>query len=230
MLNTTQRLLTAGFATHAIHDADLTHLMTGTPSSRHALINKALKARELIRLRRGLYIANPPLHLHTFSQYYLANHMVPYSFVTAESALSFHGWIPERVTEILSLSAFGRSKRFDTPRGQFTYHVTPIPASQFLMGVERVPIGDAFIWMATPLRATLDFIQWHKEDHVDIDFLQHSLRIEPESLMAIKTQEIEQLFAVYHSRRIQRFLKILTHFIKGTSSKAHHHVSVPPSH
>jgi hypothetical protein len=220
MLDSTEAILSSGLGDHVIRDIDLTNLFDGTPARRYGLVNKALKAKELVQLRRGFYVATPRHQPPKFSQYYLANHMEPHSFVTAESALSFHGWIPERVTETLSLAPFGRNKQFDTPYGRFIYRTMPIPPAQFLMGVSHIETEANAFWIATPLRALIDYIQWHKLDKVDLDFLQHSLRIEPEQLYSIKLADIEQVRDVYKAPRIKRFLKILQREITHASS--HH--------
>ena len=209
MLDTIELILSSGLGNHVIRDMDLANLFLGTAASRYGLVNKALKAKELVRLRRGFYVVAPRYQSTPFSQYYLANRMIAYSFITAESALSFHGWIPERVTEVLSLSAFGRNKQFDTPYGHFVYRVIPIVASQFLLGVHYIKTDHQPLWVASPLRALLDLIQWHKLDQVNLDFLQHGLRIEPEHFLSIQLWDIKQLQQVYTAPRIQRFLNHL---------------------
>src|SRR3989338_2740259 len=123
MLHTTEKMLAANLGGRIIRDIDLANLFNGDPAKRYGLVNKALKAQELIRLRRGFYVIAHKYNTTPISQYYLANHLVPYSFVTAESALSFHGWIPERVTTVVSMAAVERNRQFDTPYGHFEYRV-----------------------------------------------------------------------------------------------------------
>jgi len=209
MLNSTEKILDSKLGQHAFQDTDLYNLFDGTPASRHGLVNKSLKKGELIRLRRGLYILNPKYLTHPHSEYYLANRIVTHSYVTAESALSFHGWIPEQVRMVTSIAAFGRNKEFDTPYGIFAYLTIPIDPHQFLKGVQCVRIGDERVWMATPLRALMDYVYWHKIENVNLDYLIGSLRIEPEELSSIKKKDIIELQSVYTSKRIKLFLKNL---------------------
>jgi len=220
MPKTTDLILAAGLGGHMIRDLDLANALPGTPASRYGRVNKALKAKELIRLRRGFYVTAKKNQPQAFSQYYLANRMVPFSFVTAESALSFHGWIPERVTSVLSLSAFGRNTQFDTPYGRFIYHTTPTPPAQFLLGVNLLKMDQHFVWIASPLRALLDLIQWHKLNAVDTHFLEHSLRIESEHFLSIPAEEIAVLQAIYTAPRIQKFLD---HLQAQVSHATSHH-------
>jgi hypothetical protein len=211
MLDTTEKIFISGLGDHVIRDIDLAALFEGSDARRYGLVNKAIKAEELIPLRRGLYLAHSPHRPVQLSQYYLANHLVPFSFVTAESALSYHGWIPERVTEVVSLSAFGRRKTFINPYGHFSYFIFKGDHLQFLQGVERVENSPQAFWMAKPLRALLDYIVLNKKDRVTVDFLEKSLRIDPEMFLSVELSHIEVAQSIYNSHRIQRFL---THFKK----------------
>ena len=208
MLKSTSKLISQGWQKHLIRDVDLQSVFAGTDASRYALIHKALRAKELIQLRRGLYMLAPQDQIPRWSQYYLANHIAACSFVTAESALSFHGWIPEKITQVTNAIAFGRSKTFDTPLGDFVYRTFPLTKPHyFLYGVYTVEIETHLVWMATALRALMDYVYWHKIDNADTDFLIHGLRIDELHLKEIKKTDIQNLLPVYHSKRVQQLLK-----------------------
>ncbi len=210
MLHSTEKILATDLSRHVIHDIDLASIFKGSSASRYGIVNKALKKRELIPLRRGLYMVAPKYLPQYFSLYYLANHIVEISYVTAESALGFHGWIPERATaQIVSVTTFGRSREFSTELAQFIYHVHPIRKENFLIGVNVVIIADKPVWMATPLRALIDYIYWHKIDNANLKFLSNSLRIENDNIIGIKLAEINELGLVYKSARVHKFLAAL---------------------
>ncbi len=207
MLNSTEKIFASGWGDHVIREIDLANLFDGTDASRYGLVNKAIKANELVLLRRGLYVARSAHRPTQFSQYYLANHLAPCSFVTAESALSYHGWIPERVTDVVNLLAFGRPKEFSNVFGKFSYFIFKGVSHQFFQGVERIDANPQAFWMARPFRALLDYIVLNKVDRVTIDFLEKSLRIEPEEVLSVGLSEVEAMEEIYSSWRIQRFLK-----------------------
>lgn len=209
MLKSTEKLIGQGWQKHLIRDIDLQNVFDGTKASRYGLINKAMRAKELIQIRRGLYALSPPYYdKYYWSQYYIANHIVPYSFVTAESALSFHAWIPEQIKPITSAIAFGRNRTFHTPMGNFVYRFFPIQIpNYFFHGVESIKIGEHLAWIATPLRALIDYIYWHKIDNADNDFLMNSLRIDEDHLRNIKTSDVYELLPIYRSLRVERALK-----------------------
>lgn len=209
MLKTTERLLESGFGNHVIRESDIEEVFNGSVASRYALVNKALKAKELIKVRRGLYIITAKYTATAWSQYYLANHIVPFSFVSRESALSFHGWIPEKVTQTTSVLLFGRSKTFHTPLGIFGYSKVPVEKKYFLYGVDCIEVANRLVWIAKPLRALMDYIYLNKVEHADLDFLFQSLRVEEENINKVSREDIDTLLPVYRSARVRAFLKAL---------------------
>jgi hypothetical protein len=209
MLNSTERILLSPLKGHVIREIDLANLFTGTPAKRYGLVNKAIKRKELLPLRRGLYTLAPQYQPELFSSYYLANQIVPYSFVTAESALQFHQWIPERISSTTSMTAFGRNKTFNTSFGQFMYCKNPLNLYDALLGVMRIEINSFPVLIATPLRALADYIYWHKIKTADSGFLKTGLRIEKELLRQFTRVEIEALISAYKAKCVRLFLKKL---------------------
>ena len=67
-------------------------------------ISELLKSKELISIRRGLYITGPEMDLPTPEPFLIANHLRGPSYVSLESALSYWNMIPERAYEISSVS------------------------------------------------------------------------------------------------------------------------------
>lgn len=138
----------------------------------------------LLQLRRGLYTLAPPYrktHPHPFL---LANQMMRGSYVSLQSALSYHGLIPEGVPVTTSVTT-GRPGRWDTPLGAFAFrHVR----SELFQGYRRIEVAkDQEAFVATPEKALLDLIYLEpgSEDPAYLDELrlQHLDRIDPESLL-----------------------------------------------
>lgn len=207
MINFTESIRQSSLMGHLIKEQDLANLFPGTAARRYGLVNKAIKRKELLPLRRGLYMLTS--QQGSVSAYYIANQLVPFSFVTAEAALQFHQWIPERVAQITSMAAFGRNKTTHTFLGDFLYKKTSIKLADFYAGVERIEINQQFVLMATPLRALMDYVYWHKVKKANMDFLINSLRIEEENLKTIKISEINALWHIYKSDCVNKLSKTL---------------------
>ena len=67
-------------------------------------ISELLKSKELISIRRGLYIIGPKVGLPSPEPFLIANHLRGPSYVSLESALSYWSMIPERTYEICSVT------------------------------------------------------------------------------------------------------------------------------
>ena len=76
----------------------------------HALLNEGV----LESVKKGLYIAGPAIKTAKPEPFLLANHILGPSYVSLDTALSYHGWIPERVYEVASMTTKA-SRKFTTP-------------------------------------------------------------------------------------------------------------------
>jgi hypothetical protein len=122
-----------------------------------------------------------------------------------ESALSWHGWIPEAVYTITSVS-FKKSKEFKTPLGTFNY--TRVPQKVFYVSVERMTdeTGNIFL-IASPIKALADYVYAYKKDWVGLEPVVKSLRIEQEDIKSVTAEELNMLITNYASHRVQKFIK-----------------------
>ena len=174
-------------------------------NSVRGLVKRAIGAGEIIHIRRGLYCLSPKYNRYGISRNVLANLVYGPSYISMETALSIHGWIPEAVHSVVSVS-LGRAKTFETPVGYFDY--VQIAQTPLFAGVERMEgetSAQAFL-VAKPLKALADYVASHGMDWQDSDPLEESLRIDPESIGGLTTADFDELDGVYKSRRARRFL------------------------
>jgi len=142
---------------------------------------------DIIRVKKGLYLFGDQLRRRPYSLELLANLVYGPSFVSLDSALSFHGLIPERVEATTSV-ATKRPKTFNTPVGSFIYRQAP--REYFPLGMDRVEEGDVAFLIAVPERALADKIR---------DDRRHSLRTQAEAArylfedLRIDREEFEQM-------------------------------------
>jgi hypothetical protein len=203
------QLILGGMTNKLFTNEDLKRLLMGSPASRYALINKALKKGEIVQLRRGIYVMGQKYAQGPFSQFNIASQMISHSYVSLESALSFHGWIPEKVTVISSIIHHGRTKTFKTPLGEFQYYFIPVNEYEFLTGVIRVKEQQQPFFIASPLRALMDLVYEKKLHWQGLTFLLESHRIEEEYLFALKKSDFDAIKRVYRSKRLLTFLQQL---------------------
>ena len=180
-------------------------LAGGSPQRVYSLVKRAIRAGEILHIRRGLYCLAPRYLRRPLSVMALAQRLHGPSYISLESALSRHGLIPEAVYSIMSVCG-KRSCTFDTPVGLFQY--VRVPQATLYQQVERIvePGGEA-VFLATPAKALADYVYTRKLDWTTTEPLVVSLRIEPDRLGEIDLDSIDALLANYNSRRVRRFLK-----------------------
>ena len=214
MLKTTEKLIDLGFRNQVFLERDLVRLFNGTAASRYGLVNKALKKKEWIRICRGAYILEEKYRTAKLSKFFIASHLCPGSYVSFESALSYHGWIPERVTVVTSAIGKGRAHAFTTPLGELNYIKIVTNEYEYLNNVTREEIDARPFFIARPLRALADYVYHKKVKWSDIRFLTDSLRIDEENLNSLTSQDFDQIMLVYSSKRVVSFFKHLRRELK----------------
>ena len=187
----------------------------GSSNRRFALLKRALKSGEVMRVHRGLYCLAAKYLRRKPDPLALAQRIYGPSYISLETALSYHEWIPEAVYAITSAS-IDRSREFDTPIGHFSF--TRVPQKVFYTEVTRVEKGsgsknepdfyasETFL-MASPLKALADYVYAQKLDWISAEPVIKSLRVDEASLAGIKVETFERLLANYSSRRVRRFLE-----------------------
>jgi len=210
MQTLTEQLIDEGFKNRVIVDTQLARLISGTPQRRHNLVNRAMKAGELLRLRRGAYLLAERYRDYMAHPFALAQVFVPGSYVSFETALAHHGWIPEAVYTTASVTPGRKSQEYEHPLlGSFTFHPLATHAGYFLELVEREQINKQTMLVAKPVRALMDLVCLRKAEWNGMEWLQDSLRIDYEYLRQVTSTDIRTLQLVYKHKRVTLFLESL---------------------
>lgn len=116
-------------------------------------LSRWVSAGRLIQLRRGLYALAPPHQRVRPHPFVIANALMRGSYVTGQSALAYHGMIPEFVAETVS-ACTGRPTVWDTPFGRFSYRHLQ---RRLFTGYARLEVApNQFAFVARPEKAVLD--------------------------------------------------------------------------
>lgn len=199
----------AGYADRVVTDKQLTRIVGGGDASRYGLVNRALKDGSLIRIRRGLYLLGdrPTLSIHPFV---VAQSLRPGSFISFESALSYHGWIPEAVFTTTSVSPDRKTIECETDVfGHFSFNPVAIDKYCFLVGVDRIKLGMSIALIAQPLRALMDLVALRKAEWQGLAWIEDGLRIDLANLITLRKVDFSSLRPVYKHQRARRFLSEL---------------------
>ena len=192
--------------TQLLSYTELPDTLGNTEDSRYSKLKRWVNQGKLLRIRRGLYyivndLADKP---HSFE---IAQYIYGPSYISFESALSYHKLIPEAVYTTTS-ACVRRSKMFHTPLGIFSY--LHLPPENLYMDVTLAEQNNRRFLVANPWKAICDYVYCYKKEWSDIRPLSQSLRINLDELPPLTEEHEEALNEYYQQKRIQRFLKGIT--------------------
>ena len=107
----------------------------------------------LVKLHKGLYTLAEPYRKIKPDSFSIANALKSHSYISLQSALAWHGLIPEFVPAITSVTT-ARPQTIQTPLGRFEYRHIAVNLFWGYQKVELVDKQEAFV--ATPEKAILD--------------------------------------------------------------------------
>ena len=203
----TEKIMETDLVNRVFNDLQLGRKLGGSSSRRYGLVNRALKAGELHRVKRGLYVLDNKYRDYPLHPFALAQALAPGSYVSLETALAHHGWIPEGVYTIASIVPGRKSKEYEHEKlGSFTFHPLASNKGYFLELVERLKINGQSMMVAKPVRALMDLVCLRKTEWQGMDWLTEGLRIDYDYLRSITHADIRTLRLVYKQKRVKTFL------------------------
>jgi len=180
-------------------------------------ITELLKHEAIVRVKKGIYVFGNKFRRRPFSREILANMICGPSYISLDYALYYYGLIPERVEAVTSVTS-SRGRRFSTPVGLFIYHGIPLDA--YRIGIDQLDIeaGRSFL-IATQEKALADKIQADRGTAIRTQtemktYLLDSLRIDPDGLGRLNTDNISLIADQYRSRKLRLLCGTLRKFVE----------------
>jgi hypothetical protein len=204
----TEQIVAANLADRIFTERQLAALVGDSDARRYGLVNRALKEGSLIRLKRGIYMLGKRNRPEAFHPFTVAQALLPGSYISFETALAFHGWIPEAVYTTASVTPQRKTLTVETPNmGSFIFHPLAIQEYQFLTNVRREKFGGLTAFVATPSRALMDLVALRKQVWSDLDWLTSGMRIDTEQLLSLRRKDFVALNLVYKHKTANKFLQ-----------------------
>ncbi len=181
-------------------------------------ISDLLRKKDIVRIKKGLYIFGDNYRRRPYSREILANLIYGPSYISLEYALHYYGLIPERVEAVTSVTS-GRSRRFFTPAGLFVYRKISLKA--FQTGMDMIEIeGERSFLIATPGKALADKIRDDRGTGVKTQrelqtYLVENLRVDQEALLVLNPERLDEYAERYHSRKV----KLLADLVRRLRSR-----------
>jgi len=163
------------------------------------------RSGKIIQLRRGLYAIAPPYRKTKPHPFAVANLLQHASYVSLQSALAFHGLIPDAVQVTLSAAA-GRPERLETPLGIFEFrHIKPEYLHGYRMTrLESSQPGQPAL-VATPEKALLDLVYLQPGG----DTLNYLMELRLQNLDRLDLDELRRQAGIFHSPKLHRAAQVI---------------------
>jgi len=206
----TQLIINNELNNFVLNDKQLSRLLGGSNERRYGQVNRAMKTGDLIRVKRGLYVLANKYRDKQIHPFTLAQQLIPSSYISAESALSYHGWIPESAQSIFSITAKKKSVSYENETlGKFEFQRMTTKPDYFLQSVTRYELQEQVALIADPMRALLDLMYLRKTHWQGLDYLLKGLRIDEASIRSVSSATLKNLFPVYKGKRENMFIEKL---------------------
>ncbi len=163
----------------------------------------------IVGLRKGLYVLNQNDRKVDVDRNYMANVLYEPSYVSLEYALNFYALIPEKVTDVTSVTT-RKTARFTNEFGDFIYqHVKP----GAFRGFQRMGEGHNLFLMAGPEKAVVDFLYLNlgRFGAGARDVLEGSYRFQ--NIGDLHKGRLMELAELFHNKKLARVIKDLCQWI-----------------
>ena len=172
-----------------------------SPAEVSRQLSRWVKAGKLRQIRRGLYVLAPPWAKAAANPLAIAARLVIPSYVSLQSALAYHGLIPESVPTVTSVTT-RRPGRYRTDLGTFTYR--HIHRNMFWGYEQAMADRGQPAYMAKPEKALLDLVHL-TPGPIDASFLRE-LRL---SWSEIDSQQLETMAGRTRRPKLIRTARLL---------------------
>lgn len=175
-------------------------------------ITDLMRKRIIVRIKKGLYMFGDEYRRRPFSREILANLIYGPSYISLDTALQHYGLIPEHVQAATSVTT-GRSRKFSTPVGLFTYHRIPLNAYRIGMTRQETSPDEGYL-IATAEKALCDKIRLDRGAGIKSRrqmkiYLKENLRLDMATLEKLNPANIIEIAARYRSRALRILAELI---------------------
>jgi len=177
-------------------------------------LSRWTRAGRVVQLRRGLYALAPRYRRTRVHPFVAANHLVQPSYVSLQSALAYHGAIPEAVPVVTSITT-GRLCEYSTPLGEFLFRHVRVSLFNGYLAVDVSTRWEdrRHAFVARPEKALIDLL--YLENGSDSSAYLAELRLDTED-----TLDLEELRRLAESSRSKKVCRAVDRLIEQRRTEA----------
>lgn len=186
----------------------LADIRSTMPGLRQETLSRWNRSGKIIMLASGYYVLSDEISDET-DLFAIAGRMYTPSFVSLESALSFHGLIPETVLSVTSVCT-RKTRRINSPLCTFIYRsIQP----EYFFGYEAKKGRKHTFLMASPERAIVDLLYLRRDISSAGDMLE--LRFDTEIFSCLDQMEILDIAERFNKPWLTGKVQILIEVMKN---------------
>jgi predicted transcriptional regulator of viral defense system len=186
----------------------LADIRSTMPGLRQETLSRWNRSGKIIMLASGYYVLSDEISDET-DLFAIAGRMYTPSFVSLESALSFHGLIPETVLSVTSVCT-RKTRRINSPLCTFIYRsIQP----EYFFGYETKKGRKHTFLMASPERAIVDLLYLRRDISSAEDMLE--LRFDTETFSCLDQMEILGMAERFNKPWLKGKVQILIEVMKN---------------
>lgn len=174
----------------------LSEIRLRVPSMHRSRLSEWQTRGSLLKVRNGFYrLAERPMN--EMERFAIANRCYAPSYVGLRSALAYHGFIPEGVFHVESITT-NHSKKFQFQGTDYSYRAV---RPSFYYGYQIIQVEGVRILMAGPEKALLDLL--YLQPDVDGPEAFEAWRLDAEEILAkIRIQRMDDFAQAASSRAL----------------------------
>ena len=161
------------------------------------------------QLKKGLYTLNDDERRASLPPFLISNILYTPSYVSLESALSYHGLIPERVSQVTAVSP-RKTNRFQNHYGAFHYQTLKKKA---FFGYDSVQDNQNLsVLIALPEKAILDKVYLDPLVRMEPDYFLENLRLQHYEIL--NQRRLKSFAKRFESAKVFQMAQILCNLIQ----------------
>ena len=186
-----------------VFDAALLKTGSVTDAALHLQLTRWTQGGKLVQLRRGVYVLAPPYRKKEPHPFAIASALRRAAYVSLQSALAYHGMIPEAVPVVTSVTT-GRGEHLNSAMGGFLFRHMKAPC---FFGYELVELGqDQSAFVAASEKALLDLVYLTP----GADKLSYLRELRLQNLEVVRQDVLEDFADRIDKPKVHRAVKVLS--------------------
>lgn len=165
----------------------------------------------LIKLKKGLFLFNANDRKINPSRAYIANQLYSPSYLSLEYALNYYGLIPERVSDLTSITT-RKTFRVTNEIGVFIYqHIKPVAFRGF---VEVIDESGLIFFVAEPEKALVDFFYLNLSKFKKQDMLIFKESFRFQNIEKLDMNKIMKFAGLFENNKLMEISSLFCKFLR----------------